>query len=67
MRKLKEYKKQIPVIVAGGCAGGRNSTPTLNGVQDISQSAICAVAFPVPYALTSAVVLILGYMAMVFA
>ena len=32
----------------------------------ISGSAISAVAYPVPYALTSALVLILGYIAMVF-
>lgn len=59
-------RKMNPIILAGGCAGGRNSTPTLNGVQDISQSAICAVAYPVPYALTSCLVLILSYMVMVF-
>ena len=60
------FRKMNPIILAGACSGGRNSTPTLNGVQDISQSAICAVAYPVPYALTSCLVLILGYMAMVF-
>lgn len=59
-------RKMNPVILAGACAGARNSTPTLNGVQDVSQSAISAVAYPVPYALTSALVLILGYIAMVF-
>ena len=59
-------RKMNPVVLAGACAGARNSTPSLNGVQDVSQSAIAAVAFPVPYALTSALVLILGYMAMVF-
>ncbi len=59
-------RKMNPVILAGACAGGRNSTPALNGIQDSSGSAISAVAYPVPYALTSAVVLILGYMAMVF-
>ncbi|GAD02072.1 aspartate:alanine exchanger family transporter [Agarivorans albus] len=59
-------RKMNPVILAGACAGGRNSTPALNGIQDISQSGIAAVAYPVPYALTSAIVLILGYMAMVF-
>ena len=58
-------RKMNPIILAGGCAGGRNSTPALNGVQEISGSAIAAVAYPVPYALTSAVVLILGYTAMV--
>jgi putative transport protein len=61
------FRKMNPIILAGACAGARNSTPTLNGVQDVSQSAICAVAYPVPYALTSALVLILGYIAMVFA
>ena len=59
-------RKMNPIVLAGACAGGRNSTPSLNGVQEISGSAIAAVAFPVPYALTSALVLILGYMAMVF-
>jgi putative transport protein len=59
-------RKMNPIILAGACAGGRNSTPTLNGVQDVSQSAICAVAYPVPYALTSCLVLILSYIAMVF-
>ena len=59
-------RKMNPVVLAGACAGARSSAPSLNGVQDVSQSAIAAVAFPVPYALTSALVLILGYMAMVF-
>jgi putative transport protein len=59
-------RKMNPIILAGACAGARNSTPTLFGVQDVSQSAIAAVAYPVPYALTSALVLILGYIAMVF-
>jgi putative transport protein len=59
-------RKMNPIILAGACAGGRNSTPALNGVQEVSGSSIAAVAYPVPYALTSALVLILGYMAMVF-
>ncbi|PKF61573.1 transporter [Psychromonas sp. psych-6C06] len=60
------FRKMNPVILAGACAGGRNSTPALFGIQDQSKSGIAAVAYPVPYALTSAVVLILGYIAMVF-
>ena len=59
-------RKMNPIILAGACAGGRNSTPALNGVQDVSQSAICAVAYPLPYALTSCLVLILSYIVMVF-
>jgi putative transport protein len=60
------FRRMNPIILAGCCAGARNSTPTLNGIQEVSQSAIAAVAYPVPYALTSALVLILGYIAMVF-
>ncbi|MFA0087170.1 transporter [Vibrio sp. 10N.286.49.C2] len=60
------FRKMNPVVLAGACAGGRNSTPALNGIQELSQSGIAAVAYPVPYALTSAIVLILGYIAMVF-
>jgi putative transport protein len=59
-------RKMNPIILAGACCGGRNSTPSLNGVQDVSQSAISAVAYPVPYALTSCLVLILSYIVMVF-
>ena len=59
-------RKMNPIILAGACCGGRNSTPSLNGVQDVSQSAIAAVAYPVPYALTSCLVLILSYIVMVF-
>lgn len=59
-------RKMNPVVLAGACAGARNSTPGLNGIQDTSKSAIAAVAYPVPYALTSAIILILGYIAMVF-
>jgi len=54
-----------PAVLAGACAGGRNSTPAMRAAQDISQSAIPAVGYPVPYALTSIIVLILGYLAMV--
>ena len=60
-------RKMNPMIAAGACAGGRNHTPSLNALGEISGSAISAVAYPVPYALTSAVVLILGYLAMIFA
>jgi putative transport protein len=60
-------RKMNPMIAAGACAGGRNHTPSLNALGEISGSAISAVAYPVPYALTSAIVLILGYLAMVFA
>jgi putative transport protein len=59
------FRKMNPVILAGACAGGRNSTPAMKGISDQSQSDMPAIGYPVPYALTSMIVLILGYIAMV--
>ncbi|MCG9553129.1 transporter [Vibrio sp. Isolate31] len=59
------FRKMNPAILAGACAGGRNSTPALKGAQDASYSDMPAIGYPVPYALTSVLVLILGYIAMV--
>ena len=59
------FRKMNPAILAGACAGGRNSTPAMEGAQDASQSDMPAIGYPVPYALTSVLVLILGYIAMV--
>lgn len=53
------------VVNAGACAGARNSTPALNALLDQSKSAIGATPYPVTYALTSALVLISGYIAMI--
>ncbi|EDP59238.1 transporter [Vibrio sp. AND4] len=58
-------RKMNPAILAGACAGGRNSTPAMKGAQDACQSDMPAIGYPVPYALTSVLVLILGYIAMV--
>ncbi|MDK9781609.1 transporter [Vibrio sp. B172a] len=59
------FRKMNPAILAGACAGGRNSTPAMKGAQDSSHSDMPAIGYPVPYALTSVLVLILGYIAMV--
>ena len=59
------FRKMNPAILAGACAGGRNSTPAMKGAQDASQSDMPAIGYPVPYALTSVLVLILGYIAMI--
>jgi len=59
------FRKMNPVVLAGACAGGRNSTPAMKGISDESQSDMPAIGYPVPYALTSMIVLILGYIAMV--
>ncbi|MFC5077120.1 Aspartate/alanine antiporter [Vibrio thalassae] len=58
-------RKMNPAILAGACAGGRNSTPAMKGAQDATHSDMPAIGYPVPYALTSVIVLILGYIAMV--
>ncbi|GIU19039.1 aspartate:alanine exchanger family transporter [Shewanella sp. MBTL60-007] len=58
-------RKMNPAILAGACAGGRNSTPAMKGAQDACQSDMPAVGYPVPYALTSMIVLVLGYLTMV--
>lgn len=59
------FRKMNPAILAGACAGARNSTPAMKGAQDSCQSDMPAVGYPVPYALTSMIVLILGYLTMV--
>ena len=58
-------RKMNPTILAGACAGARNSTPAMKAAQDISKSAIPAVGYPVPYALTTIIVLILSYLTMI--
>lgn len=57
--------KMNPVLLAGCCAGGRNSTPAMQAISTEAQSGIPAVGYPVPYALTSVLVLIGGYVAMI--
>jgi len=59
------FRKMNPAILAGACAGARNSTPAMKGAQDAAHSDIPAIGYPVPYALTSVLVLILGYITMV--
>lgn len=57
--------KMNSIIVAGACAGGRNSTPSLNAVLDQSKSQVAAVPYPVSYALTTVLALIGGYIAQI--
>jgi len=59
------FRKMNPAVLAGACAGARNSTPAMKGISDQSQSDMPAIGYPVPYALTSMIVLILGCIAMV--
>lgn len=54
-----------PMILIGAVAGSRNSTPSLNAVQQQAKSTMPSIGYPVPYALTAMIVLIYGYIAMV--
>jgi putative transport protein len=59
------FRKMNPAILQGAVAGARNHTASMKAAQEITQSDIPAVGYPVPYAITSALVLVLGYLAMV--
>lgn len=61
----ERFMKMNSIINAGACAGGRNSTPSLNAVLDESKSQVAAVAFPVAYAITTVLALIGGYIAQI--
>ena len=51
-------------ILLGTICGSRHSTPGLRVAQEVSASAIPAVGYPVPYAVSSVVVLLLGYLSL---
>jgi len=59
------FRKMNPAILQGAVAGARNHTASMKAAQEICESDMPAVGYPVPYAITSALVLILGYLAMV--
>ncbi len=51
-------------ILMGTICGARHSTPALKAAQEECDSAIPAVGYPVAYAISSVLVLILGYLAL---
>lgn len=53
-----------PAILLGMICGARHSTPALRTAQEESGSAIPAVGYPVAYAVSSVLVLVLGYLAL---
>ena len=56
--------KVNPAILMGAISGARHSTPAMRAAQEECGSAIPAVGYPVPYAISSVLVLILGYLAL---
>jgi putative transport protein len=59
--------KMDPMVLAGAVAGARNSTTAMRAISDRSRSAIPAFGYPVPYAVSTVVFLVYGYLAMVLA
>lgn len=53
-----------PAILLGTICGARHSTPALRAAQEESGSAVPAVGYPVAYAVSSVLVLVLGYLAL---
>ena len=56
--------KMDPMVLAGAVSGARNSTTAMRAISDESKSAIPAFGYPVPYALSTVVFLIYGYLTM---
>ena len=56
--------KMDPMVLAGAVSGARNSTTALRAISDKSKSTIPSFGYPVPYALSTVVFLIYGYVAM---
>ncbi len=53
-----------PAVLMGALCGARFSTPALRAAQEETGSALPAVGYPVPYAVTAVLVLITGYLAL---
>ena len=56
--------KMDPMVLAGAVAGARNSTTAMRAISEESKSTIPSIGYPVPYALSTVVFLIYGYVAM---
>jgi len=56
--------KMDPIVLAGAVSGARNSTTAMKAISDRSKSSIPSVGYPVPYAVSTVVFLVYGYIAM---
>ena len=56
--------KLNPAVLLGALCGARFSTPALRAAQEEAGSAVPAVGYPVPYAVTAVLVLVAGYLAL---
>jgi putative transport protein len=53
-----------PAVLLGSICGARHSTPGLRVAQEVTGSAVPALGYPVSYAVSSVLVLVLGYVAL---
>lgn len=60
----RKFLKLNPAILMGNICGARHSTPALRVAQEESASVIPAVGYSVSYAVSSVLVLIMGYLAL---
>jgi putative transport protein len=56
--------KMDPMILVGAVSGARNSTTAMRAISDKAKSTIPSIGYPVPYAASTVVFLIYGYLAM---
>ena len=57
--------KMNPAVLSGAVAGARVHTASMRAAQEEAQSITPAIGFPVPYALSTVLILIGGYLAMI--
>ncbi len=57
--------KMDPIVLAGAVSGARNSTTAMKAISDKAKSSMPAFGYPVPYAVSTVVFLVYGYLAMV--
>jgi len=57
--------RKDPMVLAGAVADARNSTTAMRAISDKAKSTVPAFGYPVPYAVSTVVFLIYGYLAMV--
>ena len=59
-----KFLKLNPAVLMGALSGARFSTPAMRAAQEECGSAVPAVGYPVPYAISAVLVLVAGYLAL---
>jgi len=59
-----KFLRLNPAVLLGALSGARFSTPAMRAAQEECGSAVPAVGYPVPYAISAVLVLVAGYLAL---